>query len=108
MVIIKKSLPTILAASILTISSFQMVSAQSSSTSPGSSSASSSSPGSMADTAFIAKNIRDNQMEIELNQLGLQRSGNQMIKAAAQQMIADHSQMLADLRRVGTKNNMAG
>lgn len=60
------------------------------------------------DTTFIAKNIRDNILGIELSQLGISRGINPVIKQAAQQMVADHSQMLDDLRRMGTKNNMPG
>lgn len=52
------------------------------------------------DDAFISKSIRDNQMEIEMSQMAIDKSDNQKIKALAQQMVNDHSKMLADLKKV--------
>jgi predicted outer membrane protein len=50
------------------------------------------------DTSFVAKNIKDNMMEIEMSKMALEKSSSQEVKDVAQLMIDDHSQMLADLR----------
>jgi len=59
-----------------------------------------------SDTAFISKNIMDNTMEIQLAQLGTQRTTDPRIKNMAQQMVADHTQILNDLKRVARQKNM--
>jgi predicted outer membrane protein len=63
---------------------------------------------SMSDTGFISKNIMDNMMEIQLSEMGRDRATNPQIKKLASQMIKDHTQMLADLRKAGRKMNMMG
>lgn len=52
------------------------------------------------DAAFVQKNIRDNQHEVDMSQMALDKSGNQKIKSLAQQMVKDHSRMLQDLQKV--------
>ena len=53
-----------------------------------------------SDAAFVSKNIADNQMEIEMSRLALEKSDNQKIKNLAQQMLKDHTKMLEDLRKL--------
>jgi predicted outer membrane protein len=61
-----------------------------------------------SDAAFVAKNIKDNQNEIEMSQMALDKSQNQKIKTLAQQMVKDHTKMLEDLKKlegnVGDRN----
>lgn len=52
------------------------------------------------DGYFVAKNIRDNQKEIEMSKMALDKSQNAQIKALAQQMVDDHTQMLEDLQKL--------
>jgi len=52
------------------------------------------------DGSFVAKNIRDNQKEIEMSKMALDRSQNEEIKALAQQMVDDHTQMLESLQKL--------
>jgi predicted outer membrane protein len=63
-----------------------------------------------SDAAFVSKNIADNQMEIEMSRLALEKSDNQKVKSLAQQMLKDHTKMLEDLRKlegnVGDHNMM--
>lgn len=62
----------------------------------------------MSDTTFIRKNIMDNAVEIQLSQLGRQKSTNPQIKSMAEQMIADHTQILNELKKVARQENMTG
>ena len=60
----------------------------------------------MSDTAFIRKNIVDNMTEIQLAQLGAQKSTDPRLKTMSQQMVADHTQILNDLQTVARQKNM--
>lgn len=70
--------------------------------------------GSMAvngqsDAGFIEKNIKDNQHEIEMSKMAIEKSSNPKIKNLAQQMVKDHTAILQDLRKLdenGGDNNM--
>lgn len=52
------------------------------------------------DGSFVAKNIRDNQKEIEMSKMAIEKSDNAQIKALAQQMVDDHTQMLESLQKL--------
>jgi putative membrane protein len=58
------------------------------------------------DTSFIQKNITDNLAEIEMARMAQQRAADQQIKRAASQLVADHTAILNDLRRVARKRNI--
>src|SRR5881227_3343461 len=66
----------------------------------GSTNGSSANTEVMSDTAFIRKNIIDNATEIQLAQLGAQKSTDPRVKTMSQQMVADHTQILNDLQIV--------
>jgi putative membrane protein len=51
----------------------------------------------MSDTAFLAKNIKDNQMEIRLSKLGQTKGTSPAVKKVARMMIQDHTAILNDL-----------
>lgn len=61
----------------------------------------------MSDTAFISKNIMDNETEIQLARLGTQKSFDPQIKNLSQQMVSDHTEILNDLRKVARQKNMS-
>ncbi|HUQ64726.1 MAG TPA: DUF4142 domain-containing protein [Flavitalea sp.] len=52
------------------------------------------------DAAFVAKNITDNEKEIRMSQMALDKSDNSRIKTLAQRMVEDHTKMLEDLRNI--------
>src|ERR1044071_7808769 len=52
------------------------------------------------DGFFVAKNIRDNQKEIEMSKMALDKSDNPQVKALAQQMVDDHTKMLEELQQL--------
>ncbi|HEX8459917.1 MAG TPA: DUF4142 domain-containing protein, partial [Segetibacter sp.] len=62
----------------------------------------------LSDTAFIGKSIRDNLMELQMLQMGKNKATGSQLTKATQQMITDHTQMLADLQRVGRTKGMTG
>src|SRR3954470_11972434 len=60
----------------------------------------------LSDTDFIRKNITDNTLELQLAQLGRQKSTDPQIKTMAQQMVMDQTRILNDLRRVARQKKM--
>jgi len=62
------------------------------------------------DTAFVSKAIQANQHEIMMAQMALQKSTSAEVKALAQKLVTDHTQLLQQLRNLqgsGTNNNPA-
>lgn len=60
-----------------------------------------------SDTAFILKNVKDNRMEMQLSQAGIDK-GDAQVRKIARQMLFDHDKMLNDLADVAKKKNMKG
>jgi putative membrane protein len=58
------------------------------------------------DEAFISKNIRDNEMELELATIGNDRLSTPALKKAAARMKKDHTQMLNDLKTLAAKKQV--
>jgi putative membrane protein len=58
------------------------------------------------DTSFVGKAIEANQHEIMMAQVGLQKSSSAELKALAQKLITDHTQLLQQLQNL--KGNNAG
>lgn len=54
------------------------------------------------DTAFIITNIKDNRMEMQLSQAGIDK-GDAQVRKIARQILFDHDKMLNDLVDVATK-----
>jgi len=54
----------------------------------------------MTDTGFLRKNIMDNMQEIELSKLGKEKGTAAQVKRVAGLMIADHTEILKDLRKI--------
>ena len=61
----------------------------------------------MTDTGFISKNISDNIMEIQLSKLGLRKGTSPLVKKAATVMIADHTAILNDLKKLAAKKHVS-
>ena len=62
------------------------------------------------DTAFVSKAIQANQHEIMMAQMALQKSTSAEVKALAQKLVTDHTQLLQQLRNLqgsSTNNNPA-
>lgn len=59
----------------------------------------------MSDTAFLTKNIKDNQMEIRLSKLGQMKGTSPEVKKVAGIMIADHTAILNDLTKLSSSKN---
>lgn len=57
----------------------------------------------LSDTAFVAKNIDDNRMEIELSKLGQQKGTSIAVKKIAATMVTDHTAILNDLEKLSVK-----
>jgi putative membrane protein len=62
---------------------------------------------SATDAQLAACLIVDNQNEIALSQLALQRAQSDEVKQFAQQMIKDHEQMLSNLQQVAGRSNQS-
>lgn len=60
----------------------------------------------LSDTGFLTKNVIDNNMEIDLSKLGKSKSTDKQVKAVANQMIADHTQMLKDVKALAAKKHV--
>ena len=58
------------------------------------------------EAAMIAKNIRDNKMEIQLAQMALDKSSDAQVRNVARQMVTDHTQILNDLRQLAMSKNI--
>jgi putative membrane protein len=58
------------------------------------------------DTAFVSKAIQANQHEIMMAQMALQKSTSAEVKALAQKLVTDHTQLLQQLQNLqGSSNN---
>jgi putative membrane protein len=60
----------------------------------------------ISDNDFISKNINDNMMEVKLSELGRDKGTDARVKKAATQMIADHTQMLNDLKVLAARKKV--
>jgi putative membrane protein len=63
-----------------------------------------------ADTAFVSKAIQANRHEVMMAQLALQKSTSAEVKALAQKLVTDHTQLLQQLQNLqgsNTSNNPA-
>jgi putative membrane protein len=60
----------------------------------------------MSGNDFISKNITDNEMEIELAKMQVDKGTSQQLKKAARQIMDDHTQMLNDLRALAAKKQV--
>jgi putative membrane protein len=60
----------------------------------------------ITDNDFISKNINDNMMEVKLLELGRDKGTDARVKKAATQMLADHTQMLNDLKVLAAKKKI--
>ena len=56
----------------------------------------------LSDTAFLAKNIMDNRMEIRLSKLGQERGTTAEVKKVAALMITDHTALLNELEKLAS------
>ncbi len=61
----------------------------------------------MSDTAFLNKNIRDNQVEITLSALGQEKGTSAAVKRVAAIMKTDHTAILNDLLSIQKKHGKA-
>lgn len=61
----------------------------------------------LTDTGFINKSIIDNLMEIELAILGRDKGQSKQVKEIAASIIADHTTILSDLRKLAAKKQIA-
>ena len=61
----------------------------------------------VSDSGFITKNITDNMTEVQLSKLGLDKASDAKVKNIAKQMVADHTQMLNDLKAAAKAKNLA-
>jgi predicted outer membrane protein len=106
----KLRLPQLMATMLLTVGSCMAVDAQTTNAAMSGSNNTSSRPsGAMsADAAFIQKNINSNMVEIQMAQMAIDKGSSSRVREAGRQMVSDHTQMLADLRRVGRKLNVTG
>ena len=57
----------------------------------------------MSDTAFLAKNIMDNRMEIRLSKLGQTKGTSAAVKKVAAMMVTDHTAILNDLIKLAAR-----
>jgi putative membrane protein len=57
------------------------------------------------DTSFVSKAIKTNQHEIIMAQLALQKSTSAEVKALAQKLVTDHTQLLQQLQGSNANNN---
>jgi predicted outer membrane protein len=60
----------------------------------------------ISDNDFISKNINDNMMEVKLSELGRDKGTDARVKKAATQMLADHTQMLNDLKMLAANKKV--
>ena len=89
---IRRLLPSIMATMTLVVGACLIVNGQADTTARKAN--------MQSDAAFVSKNISDNQKEIEMAQMALDKSQNQKIKTIAQQMVKDHTKMLEDLKKL--------
>src|SRR3954470_18502109 len=54
----------------------------------------------MSDTAFLSKNILDNQMEIKLSKLAQEKAADPATKKVAALMLKDHTALLSELEKL--------
>ena len=59
----------------------------------------------ISDTAFLAKNILDARLGIQLSKLAGEKAKTQAVKKIAEQMIKDHSEILAVLMKLAPKTS---
>lgn len=59
------------------------------------------------DTGFISKNIMDNMMEIRLAKLGQTKGRSLQVKKTAALMVAEHTAMLNDLKKLAAKKGIS-
>ena len=57
----------------------------------------------MTDPGFVSKNIKDNLMEIHMSKMGRDKGTDEQLKKNATQMVADHTQMLSELKAAAQK-----
>lgn len=62
----------------------------------------------MSVPGFIKKNIKDNMIEIHMSKMGRDKGTDGELKKVATQLVADHTQMLNDLKAMATKKGVPG
>src|SRR3954467_14934482 len=62
----------------------------------------------ISDTAFLSKNIMDNQMEIKLSKLAQEKAADPATKKVAEVMLKDHTALLSELEKLAATKSGNG